>query len=373
MAPIFHLEESATPLPFEPALVDDASDAELDALDVGVVGLDEQGTILRYNLYESRLARLDRNQVLGKNFFEEVAPCTQNDAFEGRFRRFIASDDRAGDRFNYLFDFKFGAQEVTVEFARARSARRYYLLIRRLVVRGPRAGLGPRDVAVEQRALAPDERNLGVQRDDVEMRVVHLPWSFLAALRSTCDKLAPESWPMLCHEWGIQWGRRAAVDLESAALERHAKGLRELTMRTVGDLVADTLRREGWGQAAFDFSHARHGLVTVDVARSALAESTRLTRPKTGAEPPRPESFACHLLAGCLGAVLSHVAQRRLIVRETYCAAAPPRGSTKGAMCTFVAVGSRRRRALESAIEAGARDIDAIQRALAAGPGAGAP
>ncbi|MFO0611690.1 MAG: hypothetical protein U0414_03815 [Polyangiaceae bacterium] len=255
-----------------------------------------------------------------------------------------------------------------MEFSRAKGAQRYaYLLIRRLVVRGPRPGLGPKDIAVEQRALAPNERSLGVQRDDVEMRVVRVPWSFLAALRSTCDKLAPESWPMLCHEWGIQWGRRAAVDLESAALERHAKALRELTMRTVADLVAEALRDEGWGRTSFDFSRSRAGIVSIDVERSALAESTRLTRPRTSEDPPRPEAFACHLLAGCLGAILTHVAQRRLVVREVYCAAAPPRGSTRGATCTFVAAGARRRRALESAIESGARDAESIQHALASG------
>ena len=89
MAPIFHLEESATPLPFEPALVDEASDAELDALDVGVVGLDEQGTILRYNLYESRLARLDRNQVLGKNLRPRA---------RGVHRRYVPAKGRDGAR-----------------------------------------------------------------------------------------------------------------------------------------------------------------------------------------------------------------------------------------------------------------------------------
>ena len=370
MATLFHLADTAPPSslePFNPSTVDDASDEELDALDVGVVGLDEDGTILRYNLYESRLARLDRNQVIGRNFFVDVAPCTRTDAFEGRFRRLVGSaDERSSDRFPYLFDFRFGAQEVIVEIIRVPTAPRLYLLIRRVNARAPRAGVQLDQIAVAQSALAPDEALLGVRRDDVEMRVVRLPWSFLAALRSTCERLAPESWPLLCQEWGVQWGRRAAVDLESTALERYAKSLRELSMRTVAELIADELRDEGWGSTSFDFGSAQAGLIGIEVDRSALAESTRLTKPKPSNNLASPDNFACHLLAGCTGALLAHVAQRRITVREVSCASAFGRDGTK---CSFVAIGHRRQKALDSAIAGGARDLQALGAALARGAG----
>ena len=47
-----------TPDSFKPLSIDERSDAEIDALPFGVIALDEAGTVLRYNLYESRLARL---------------------------------------------------------------------------------------------------------------------------------------------------------------------------------------------------------------------------------------------------------------------------------------------------------------------------
>src|SRR3954471_3281926 len=103
---------------FSAARLDDLRDGDLDELKFGVIALDSEGIVLRYNQYESRLARLDRNQVLGKSFFEEVAPCTKTAEFEGRFRRFVAARGERSERFNYLFDFKFGAQEVAVELVR---------------------------------------------------------------------------------------------------------------------------------------------------------------------------------------------------------------------------------------------------------------
>ena len=47
----------------------------LDALPVGVVVLDRDGRVVHYNKYEEELARRRREDVLGKRFFLEVAPC----------------------------------------------------------------------------------------------------------------------------------------------------------------------------------------------------------------------------------------------------------------------------------------------------------
>ena len=60
--------------------------AELDRLPLGVIQVDSAGTILMYNAAEARLTGLDPKDVLGKNFFTEVAPCTNVQQFAGRFR-----------------------------------------------------------------------------------------------------------------------------------------------------------------------------------------------------------------------------------------------------------------------------------------------
>lgn len=92
---------------------------EVDELPYGFVVLDAEGTILLYNRYEARLARLSADRVVGRNFFREVAPCTRVEAFHGRFRALVADPDRAHDHFAFRFHFLHGAQDVTVQLARA--------------------------------------------------------------------------------------------------------------------------------------------------------------------------------------------------------------------------------------------------------------
>ena len=274
------IAETAAPASsFNAAAVDDRSDAELDALSFGVIALDEDGVVLRYNLYESRLARLDRNQVLGRSFFAEIAPCTRTEAFEGRFRAFVAAGaTMKSERFEYVFDFKFGAQDVMVELVRAPSASRYYLLINRRRVAPPRPEFPPELLAALQRDLAPDEGRQGVLRDDLERRFVDAPVALFAALRATCERLAPEAWQLFSTEWGVQWGRRAAVDLEASVLEGGGRSLREQPMSEVAKTIAAYLAERGWGLPSFDFASTGEGILRVDLTRSALAEA---------APPPR--------------------------------------------------------------------------------------
>jgi photoactive yellow protein len=46
-----------------------------DNLPLGVVVLDARGTVVIYNQAEERLANRSRAQVMGRDFFIEVAPC----------------------------------------------------------------------------------------------------------------------------------------------------------------------------------------------------------------------------------------------------------------------------------------------------------
>lgn len=358
---MFELPVSSREAPSVDVLrIDERSDEELDALPFGVVALDVEGVILRYNLYESRLARLDRNQVLGRNFFDDVAPCTKNEAFEGRFRKGVESG-LAGSltRFPFLFDFRFGAQDVEIEIVRPAAALRYYLLINRRRVGPARPDRGPRDVAVLQRELAPHESDLGVRRDPYERRVLEVPWAFLASLRATCESLAPESWQLFCTEWGTQLGRRLAVDLEGSALDDAAESLGELPMARVATLLSSRLAEQGWGRASIDFGAMSDGVLVVDVARSALAEAAPKTR---GEERGRKADLACPLLAGTLGAMLGHVAGRRLSAREVACS------STGAETCQFVVTSHGRRRQVDAAVERGVRGAPAILAALRRGP-----
>jgi photoactive yellow protein len=63
----------------------DAADAQaLDALDFGLIGIDAQGLVQRYNALESKLSGLAASRVLGRSLFETVAPCMNNAMVAGR-------------------------------------------------------------------------------------------------------------------------------------------------------------------------------------------------------------------------------------------------------------------------------------------------
>jgi photoactive yellow protein len=357
------LADSSRTAPIDLTTVDDRSDADLDALDFGVICLDEEGTILRYNLYESRFARLDRNQVLGRNFFHEVARCTANAAFEGRFRALVAAAGSRVERFDFVFDFKFGAQHVSVEIVSALAAPRFYLLINRTAVGARRPEAPEETLAAAQAELAPGEARFGVQRDALERRFVQAPAPFFAALRATCDRLAPETWEIFATEWGLSWGRRAAVDLEASALEGGARSLRELPMSEAARLVGADFADRGWGSLVFDFGAVAEGMLVVEIERSALAESAPGPLSRKGSAAA---ALSCHIVAGCLSGILSSLAGRRLAAREVACVAG---GAPR---CSVVVIGHERRAAADQALRAGERGVDAIQRALRRAPRTGA-
>lgn len=350
------LELSKTPAPetFSPTELDSRSDSELDSLPFGVIALDRAGVVYRYNLYESRFARFDRNQVLGRAFFAEIAPCTRVEAFEGRFTRFAdQAEPGRVERFDFVFDFKFGAQEVSVEIVRPVRGELFYLLINRKRLMPPRPGVPPKMLPPRQGELAPGEGELGVRRDALDRRRVDVPVPFFAALRATCERLSPDAWPLFAHEWGIQWGRRTAVDLESGSLEMAGKTLGELSMRQLVEALSQHVAEQGWGRPTFDFAHVRDGIVISEVERSALAEA--VGPPRDGASLRR---FTCHMLAGLFAGVFSHVAARKLAAREIACVSA---GSP---VCRFVTLAAERRQSLDRALAGGQLGIDELVASL---------
>ena len=70
--------------------VDALNTAQLDSLPFGAIQLNHEGIILQYNDYESRLAGVDKSRAVGKNFFTEIAPCTDVKEFRGRFTEGVA-------------------------------------------------------------------------------------------------------------------------------------------------------------------------------------------------------------------------------------------------------------------------------------------
>lgn len=93
--------------------VDAFSALELDALPFGAIQLDRSGTILQFNEYEANLSNRRAPDTVGRNFFTEVAPCTNVREFHGRFEEGVERGE-LHVTFDYVFAFKPRARDVRV-------------------------------------------------------------------------------------------------------------------------------------------------------------------------------------------------------------------------------------------------------------------
>lgn len=93
------------------------SRAQLDALPFGAIKLSDAGAVLEYNAAEEEFAGVRRATVLGRPFFTEVAPCTNNRLIRGRFKEGI----RTGVldlRIDYTFTMKMAPRLVQLHLFR---------------------------------------------------------------------------------------------------------------------------------------------------------------------------------------------------------------------------------------------------------------
>jgi len=102
---------------------------KLNDLPFGAIRLDEQGTILSFNKYEADLTGRDPKRVIGKNFFTEVAPCTNVQSFAGRYREGVAKGELHAV-FPYKFDFKMSPRDVTITLFYSRNTRQGWVFVR---------------------------------------------------------------------------------------------------------------------------------------------------------------------------------------------------------------------------------------------------
>lgn len=68
-----------------PEQLDELDPSALDELPFGAIGLNEARQVDLYNATESRLAGLSRDRVMGRDFFNAVAPCMNNYLVAQRF------------------------------------------------------------------------------------------------------------------------------------------------------------------------------------------------------------------------------------------------------------------------------------------------
>lgn len=104
--------------PFDVTSLDDAA---LDALPVGVVELDQDGRVARYNQAEARRARTARWQVMGRDFFRDVAWSLGPDAVQ-RIQAFHTAGvaGAPGEHFHARACSRAGVHDLDVTLARGR-------------------------------------------------------------------------------------------------------------------------------------------------------------------------------------------------------------------------------------------------------------
>lgn len=99
------------------------SEGEIDGLPFGVIELDIDGTVLRYNRYEESFAKRSRQDVVGRNFFQDVAPCTRVKKFYGAFQQGV-EQRRLNEVFDFTFQFPAGPKGVRIRMIYSESPRK---------------------------------------------------------------------------------------------------------------------------------------------------------------------------------------------------------------------------------------------------------
>lgn len=326
---------TAPPAPATP-LRDDLSHmtaSAIDSLPFGYIALAPDGTVRKYNRYEADLARKDPKDVLGKNFFREVAPCTQVQEFEGRFRDFVGGEDGKSQlAFEFTFAFRHGHQRVRIGFVRSPVEREVIVTVNR--VRQLDLPVQPR---MSFQAVA------GNWLDDAGRRVVTVGEDFWLALDRMYAGQTESERRRILHQLGKAWGISLVERVEAYVQEAHNETLREVELQVALQCLSGAVGLAGLGRFDVMLGYREQGLMVIRHLGSPFAAVTF-----------DHDHERCHLLAGIHAGLLSHLSGQDLVGREVGCS---PHAESP---CIFV-VGTEDR--IERLFEAEAGSADADLRA----------
>jgi photoactive yellow protein len=108
----------------------DADADTLNSVDFGVIRVDDDGTVEFFNRYESELSGVDPDDAVGKNFFNELAPCSNNRLFRGRFKNGVRSGEM-DERFTYTYTYKMRPTLVEVRLYRDQQGQNWIFVQKR--------------------------------------------------------------------------------------------------------------------------------------------------------------------------------------------------------------------------------------------------
>lgn len=92
---------------------DDLLGPLFDALPVGLIVLDVEGRVVLYNAHEERMAGRKRRSVIGRRFFEEIAPCLDVRGLAAKFHAQVRSGT-LDESMEVSFPFPHAQREVQI-------------------------------------------------------------------------------------------------------------------------------------------------------------------------------------------------------------------------------------------------------------------
>jgi photoactive yellow protein len=104
---------------------------ELDDLDFGVIGFDNDTVVCRYNQVESTAAGLSPQRVLNQPLFTNVAPCMNNFMVAQRFEDAIDQGDTLDITIDYVLTLRMRPVKVALRLVALPGAAVRYVLVRR--------------------------------------------------------------------------------------------------------------------------------------------------------------------------------------------------------------------------------------------------
>lgn len=107
-----------------------AREEKLNEASFGIVRLDDDGIVEFYNRYESELSGINPEDAVGQNFFTQLAPCSNNQLFQGRFEEGVRKG-RLDERFTYTFTYKMRPTLVDVRLYRDEAGQNWVMIHKR--------------------------------------------------------------------------------------------------------------------------------------------------------------------------------------------------------------------------------------------------
>ncbi len=97
-----------------------------DEFDFGLIKMDRKGNVLAYNKWEAQLAANNQEAVIGKNFFTQIAPCTNNFMVSEKYGLFQGQLDETMD---YVFTYRIKPTPVRLRLLAHESSNNQYLAV----------------------------------------------------------------------------------------------------------------------------------------------------------------------------------------------------------------------------------------------------